>query len=822
MTWTGECQTRDWHWCCRTDTPEGPVFRLNWSRTESSNGCPQFPEPDDDTLLPAGADVVLTNSAEIRSLVTDSASSFELAGGALVNSALSTISGDFVWSGGSLGGLGELVIESPVVFSGTSARNLWDKTLRIADSFIWVADDVARIQLGVNARLLNAGSIIALSNARIAGPSGMFRNEGELLLFGDGASRLESRVEQVGLVEVAVGTLIVQSPLTQWGGSTYVRSGAQLSLSGGATVPNESVFGGPGLVRMSDGAFAFSGDATFDSLELTGAEMNGGTVTINERLNWISGSLRGAGQTLLGPGATTVISTTGTHVIDQRGLVNQGVMQFNSPVSPVALNGSGTLSNAGTIEISNVGTALLGTIPPPNAPLVNQGLIRRVGPPGTTVIAAAISNSGEVRSDFGVLELQRGGTNAGLIGASAGAEVRLNGGNWSFLEGARIGGPGPTTLQTEVTLNGAVEFERATHQNGSIAGNGALTITGQLDWFGGVIRGDSEVTVAGGARIDFGQATASLQRRRLVNHGTLNFPGAGSLSLSDNAMIENYGLMSFASQAYSVVSSGQSIRLQNHGRITAIRTGAPVIGELQIPVISDGEIEAVGDGVALNFRRGLEQNGGMTRLDRASMIASPYTLNDGELLGAGTVRGEVTQFGGVIRPGLPIGALNFTSRYMQNDGTLEIDVAGVAPAQYDSITVISCELLGSLAVHFAPAYQPRVADAFTIITAAQNITGQFTTISAPPAVVLRVDYVIRQQQRRVVVTIERLIGDVNCDGTINNFDIDAFVLALSDPTLFTTIYPDCQIDSADVNRDGAVNNFDIEPFVECVAGGACL
>ncbi len=63
------------------------------------------------------------------------------------------------------------------------------------------------------------------------------------------------------------------------------------------------------------------------------------------------------------------------------------------------------------------------------------------------------------------------------------------------------------------------------------------------------------------------------------------------------------------------------------------------------------------------------------------------------------------------------------------------------------------------------------------------------------------------------------IGDVNCDGTLNFFDIEAFVLALTDPATYPAVYPWCDILLADINRDGVVNFFDIESFVTIVTGG---
>jgi formylglycine-generating enzyme len=56
-------------------------------------------------------------------------------------------------------------------------------------------------------------------------------------------------------------------------------------------------------------------------------------------------------------------------------------------------------------------------------------------------------------------------------------------------------------------------------------------------------------------------------------------------------------------------------------------------------------------------------------------------------------------------------------------------------------------------------------------------------------------------------------GDLNCDSDVNAFDIDPFVLALTNPTGYHQQYPDCNILNADCDLDGDVNAFDIDPFV---------
>ena len=61
-----------------------------------------------------------------------------------------------------------------------------------------------------------------------------------------------------------------------------------------------------------------------------------------------------------------------------------------------------------------------------------------------------------------------------------------------------------------------------------------------------------------------------------------------------------------------------------------------------------------------------------------------------------------------------------------------------------------------------------------------------------------------------------ILGDLNCDGAVDFFDIDPFVLAITDPGGYTGEYAECDILAGDCNDDGLVDFFDIEPFVELI------
>ncbi len=63
------------------------------------------------------------------------------------------------------------------------------------------------------------------------------------------------------------------------------------------------------------------------------------------------------------------------------------------------------------------------------------------------------------------------------------------------------------------------------------------------------------------------------------------------------------------------------------------------------------------------------------------------------------------------------------------------------------------------------------------------------------------------------------LGDLNCDGVVDFFDIDPFVLAVTDPAAYMAAFPDCDIMNADCNGDDEVDFFDIDCFVALIVGG---
>jgi hypothetical protein len=65
---------------------------------------------------------------------------------------------------------------------------------------------------------------------------------------------------------------------------------------------------------------------------------------------------------------------------------------------------------------------------------------------------------------------------------------------------------------------------------------------------------------------------------------------------------------------------------------------------------------------------------------------------------------------------------------------------------------------------------------------------------------------------------EILLGDVNCDGSVNFGDINPFVLLMTSLVQWQQTYPDCLLANGDCNQDDQISFGDINPFVLLLTG----
>jgi len=112
------------------------------------------------------------------------------------------------------------------------------------------------------------------------------------------------------------------------------------------------------------------------------------------------------------------------------------------------------------------------------------------------------------------------------------------------------------------------------------------------------------------------------------------------------------------------------------------------------------------------------------------------------------------------------------------------------------------------------AYTLTARDQITDVLSGQALDGELTDPWAPQSLPSGDGLPGGNAILKFRVYASLKLGDLNCDGVVNNFDIDPFVLALTNPGGYAVQYPDCRWKNADVNGDGQVNNFDIDPFVK--------
>ena len=134
--------------------------------------------------------------------------------------------------------------------------------------------------------------------------------------------------------------------------------------------------------------------------------------------------------------------------------------------------------------------------------------------------------------------------------------------------------------------------------------------------------------------------------------------------------------------------------------------------------VSTGEVGGTG---AVSVR-----NGGV--VEATDVVISPT----GFLGGNGTVRGNITNNGGTMAAGLSPGTLNIVGDYTQNDGFLEVEIAGLVPGEFDvySIDGVANFLGGSILFIFVDDFLPKTSDVVNFLFADEilglsNITFQY-------------------------------------------------------------------------------------------------
>jgi formylglycine-generating enzyme required for sulfatase activity len=270
--------------------------------------------------------------------------------------------------------------------------------------------------------------------------------------------------------------------------------------------------------------------------------------------------------TIPADGSFAIMDWSGGVISGSLTVASNGVLNIDA-ASYVELEGA--LTNSGTIEwiggiwyIINDGISYLGAVYNQPGGLVdeqgdltmsldnnnypygfmaNAGTFRKSSGSGVTQIEAEFSNTGTVEADTGTISFQGGGAIGGIFNAESGASIGFASGNFTSA-GAALNGPGTVefigdslTLSNNVinglqlqggTVNLGPNFQGGTITNLTLAGstlNGNYSVSGTLNWTGGVISGS--LTVASNGVLNIDAASYVELEGALTNSGIIEWSG---------------------------------------------------------------------------------------------------------------------------------------------------------------------------------------------------------------------------------------------------------------------------------------------------------
>ncbi len=232
--------------------------------------------------------------------------------------------------------------------------------------------------------------------------------------------------------------------------------------------------------------------------------------------------------------------------------------------------------------------------------------------------------------------------------------------------------------------------------NGNVGLTGNLAAGQNLKVVSGTLTAAGGSTNAGAITLDSTSANVALDApaATLTNSGTITTTGtANTRTIKGN--LSNSGTLQVNSDTMYTDSTGPATLTQTAGT-TAVGTGAA--------------------------------------LDLTGATGSTFSLNGGTLSGGGSVTGSVNNASGTVAPGSSPGTLTISGNYTQGPaGTLDVEVDGTTPGQFDKLVVgANATLGGTLALHPSSAFAAAAVPGDSVGFLAGTNAGTFATTTVTP------------------------------------------------------------------------------------------
>jgi fibronectin-binding autotransporter adhesin len=607
---------------------------------------------------------------------------------------------------------------------------------------------------------ISAGTL-QLGNGGISGEIvGNVIDNGNLTFNRSDAVTFSGNVSGTGtLGQNSLGTLTLTGANTYTGGTTISAGTLQIGDGGTSGSFVGDVVDNGNLVFDRSDAVTFVGIVSGTG---TLGQNGPGSLTLTGATTYTGGTTISAGTLQLGDGGTS-----GSIVGD---VIDNGSLAFNrsdtvtfsgnvSGTGSLSKIGPGTLVLTGNNTYSGGTNVFPGTLLAAGNNTLGTGLVQLFN--ATLIIPAEVTLTNEVAFVAGGVLNNAGTLNGNVGGASSMAQVVINSG----------------------TINGNVQLAGATDTVHLFIGS---KITGSLGLSGGA----NSTLILDGA----GQNLLSLAvTGTLTNNGSLVKEGSGTWTV-DRALDAPFGtdilsgilvLDAALTTAQVNVTSGAFLQLNSGGRVGNLVDNGSLIFAGSDTVTFGAGISGTGNviqnGPGTTILSGRNTYSGGTIIDLGTLL-----VNNPQALGTG----NVTINGGIL--GADPQPINVLGNYTQNAaGTLQLNVAGRAPGQFDVLNVAgNASLSGTLRL-LNLGYQPQNGDKLRLVNTGGTVSGRFAQFQNPftfGAGFNTVGLVYARQS----VTLEFLELN-NPSGVVSTTDFSSFALTPNEraaASLLDAVQPD--------------------------------
>jgi autotransporter-associated beta strand protein len=497
--------------------------------------------------------------------------------------------------------------------------------------------------------------------------------------------------------------------------------------------------------------------------QTTGTVTGVGNMTIGTSFTWSGGTQSGAATLIIGTGATATLSGSGTKTLDSRFIQNDGTLTITGSGALSLLNGP-TITNNGIWDYQS--DADLRQDDTTNALFKNTGgaTLRKTTGAGAAATVIGLGNPNLAFENDGAIEVMAGTltvfSSGGVwegsptVAISASATVGFTGGNFTWnaapaLSGGGtldVGGAANVTLAGGTLLTVPTGFTLSKSGTGVLTGDGNMMVDGVFTFAGGTHSGTGTTTIAVGGTWNLTSNTGNmfLDGRTVNLNGTANYTGSATAFLENGTTIDNAGTFIISGDGDLGTGAGTSAFNNLTGAILR-KTGGT----------GDTDIGSASGGTAVNFTNGgtvesqagrlffndtySQHAGEMILSGGAFATGSTLIFAGGELLGAGTITGNVNNTGATVRPGGTgaAGTLTITGAYTQGTGgMLAAELGGTGGGQFDVLSAgTGTTLDGTLNIANISGFTPANANTFRVVQSAGNpgtfaaLTGDTTNIS---------------------------------------------------------------------------------------------